>query len=392
MGSVDDRRALKARLGAARLVLEQYPKGSPNHKALSKAQAAALREMLGTAVLTAMDRADLANVVVGINWCEPEDGTSVLAALAPETSTLPPGKRRRTQQDFLAFCNYGTDEFWNQLLGEVPTSAKLGIILQWAIGLGLRCPSEHTMKWLCSVWLAVGQTEAELVAMDPAQKKHMFNHTKAVFDSMRKHAAEPPMWIDKLPHNPVEFLRDSPGIYHLHYGGSDAPVPVSAGLLRKLTALDMSYSCRHGRVMALQPAGSASSSSGVMQLAVADSPMERVANLFMGRIDSMAAAQQRMMELMMGGGAMDRRGAMQPRSLAALSNGDDFVARRLPSIVFEGDDGSPPRQLALAYDNFNTPPRAGGVGSPPPLAAAANAEAEVDARATTWSGVSVQMC
>jgi hypothetical protein len=393
MGSVDDRRALKTRLGAARLVLEQYPKGSPNHKALSKTQAAALREMLGTAVLTAMDRADLANVVVGINWCEPEDGTSVLAALNPETSTLPPGKRRRTQQDFLAFCNFGTDEFWNQLLGEVPTSAKLDIILQWAIGLGLRCPSEHTMKWLCSVWLAVGLTEAELVALDNVQKKHMFNHTKAVFDGLRKHAAEPPMWIDKLPHNPVVFLRDFPGIYHLHYGGSGAPVPVQAGLLRKFTALDMSYACRgSGRVMPLQLAGPASSSSGVVQLAVADSPMERVANLFMGRIDSMATAQQRMMELMMGGGPMDRRGAMQPRSLAALSNGSDFAARRLPSVVFDGEDGSPPRQLALAYGNFNTPPRSGGVGSPPPLAEAANAEAEVDARAKTWNGVSFQLC
>jgi hypothetical protein len=394
MGSVvDDRRALKTRLGAARLVLEQYPKGSPTHRALSKTQAAALREMLGTAVLTAMDRADLANVVVGISWCEPEDGNSVLAALTPETSTLQPGKRRRSQQDFLAFCNFGTDEFWNQLLGDVPTSAKLGIILQWAIGLGLRCPSEHTMKWLCSVWLAVSQTEQELVVMDVAQKKHMFHHTKAVFDSLRKHVAEPPMWIDKLPHNPVEFLRDFPVIYRLHYGSSGgAPVPVQAELLRKLTALDMSYSCRGAaRAMPLQPLGSASSSSGGMLLAVADSPMERVANLFMGRIDSMAAAQNRMMELMMGVGGMDRRGGMQPRSLAALGNGDVFAPRRMPSFVFEGDDGSPPRQLALACGGFNTPPRASGDFSPPPLAGAANGVsnngAEVDARATTWSGV-----
>jgi hypothetical protein len=369
MGSVDDRRALKTRLGAARLVLEQYPKGSPTHKALSKAQAAALQEMLGTAVLTAMDRADLANLVVGINWCDPEDGNSVLAALAPETSTLPPGKRRRSQQDFLAFCNFGTVEFWNQLLGDVPTSAKLNIILQWAIGLGLRCPSEHTMKWLCSVWLAVGQTEAELVVMDNAQKKHMFHHTKAVFDSLRKHVADPLMWIDKLPHNPVEFLRDFPGIYGLHYAsGGGAPVPVQAELLRKLTALDMSYSCRGGaRAMPLQPLGSASSSSGGMQLAVAatgagsssDSAMERVANLFMGRIDSMAAAQQRMMELMMGGGATDRRGAMQPRSLEALGNGAAFAARRLPSIMFDDVDGSPPRQLALDYGGISTPTTCG---------------------------------
>ena len=176
------------------------------------------------------------------------------------------------------------------------------------------------------------------------------------------------MWIDKLPHNPVEFLRDFPGIYRLHYGsGGGAPVPVQAEFLRKLTALDMSYSCRgaSARAMALQPLGSASSSSGVMQLAVADSPMERVANLFMSRIDTMAAGQQRMMELMMGGGGMDRRGAMQPRSLTALGNGDVFAARRLPSIVFDDTGGSPPRQLTLA-GGFNTPPRAGGDGSPPP--------------------------
>ncbi len=347
-------------------------------------------------MLTAVDRADLANAVVGINWCEPEDGNMVLAALTPETSTLPPGKRRRSQHDFLGFCNFGTEVFWNQLLGDVPTSAKLGIILQWAIGLGLRCTSEHTMKWLCSVWLAVGQTEAELVVMDIAQEKHMFHHTKSVFDSLRKHVAEPPMWIDKLPHNPVVFLRNFPGIYHLHYGGSGAPVPVQAELLRKLTALNMSYSCRGGaRAMPMQPGGAASSSSGGMLLAAADSPMERVANLFMGRIDSMAAAQNRMMELMMGGGGMDRRGGMQPRSLAALGNGDAFAPRRIPSFVFEGDDGSTPRQLALAYGGFNTPPRASGDVSPPPLAGATNGvsnnEAEVDARATTWSGESFQM-
>ena len=146
MAGLDDRRALKARLGAARIILEQFPKRSPFHKALSKAQSAALREMLGAAVLTAVDRADLANTVVAMNWCEPDDGNSVLAALTPGTSMLPPSKRRRVQQDFLGFCNFGTEEFWSQLLGDAPTSAKLGIILQWAIGLGLRCPSEHTVK------------------------------------------------------------------------------------------------------------------------------------------------------------------------------------------------------------------------------------------------------
>jgi hypothetical protein len=383
MAGLDDRRALKARLGAARLVLEEYPKGSPSHKALSKAQSAALVEMLGAAVLTAVERADLANLVVAMSWCEPDDGNSVLAALTPVTSMLPPGKRRRTQQDFLAFCNFGTEELWSQLLGGAPASAKLGIALQWAIGLGLRCPTEHTMKWLCSVWLAVSQTEAELVVMEPVQKKHMFHHTKSVFDSLRKHAADPPVWIDKLPHNPVEFLRDFPDIFRLLYGGG-APVPVQADLLRKVTAFDMSYTCRGGaRVVPSQLPGSGSSSSGgVMQVAVADSPMERIANLFMGRIDAMAGAQQRMMELMMGGGGMDRRGGMQPRSLAALANGDGFPPRRIPSIAFGNDSDSPPPGFRLALE-CETPPPAASLhsGSPPSVARAASAEevAEFDA-------------
>jgi hypothetical protein len=403
MAGLDDRRALKARLGAARLALENYPKGSPSHKALSKAQSAALREMLGAAVLTAIERADLANIVVAMNWCEPDDGNSVLAALTPGTPMLPPGKRRRSQQDFLAFCNFGTEALWSQLLGDAPASAKLDIVLQWAIGLGLRCPSEHTMKWLCSVWLAVSQTDAELVVMEPVQKKHMFNHTKSVFDSMRKHVADPPVWIDKLPHNPVEFLRDISGIYRLHYGSGGAPVPVQADLLRKLTAFDMSYTCRGGaRVLPSQLMGSGSSSSGgVMQVPVADSPMERIANLFMGRIDAMAGAQQRMMELMMSGGGMDRRGAIQPRSLAALTSGDGFSPRRsIPSIVLgnNGSDSPPGFRLALECD---TPPPSVPFhgGSPPSLARAASyAEkeeerdaAEVDARATTWSGELLQM-
>ena len=143
-----------------------------------------------------------------------------------------------------------------------------------------------------------------------------------------------------------------------------------------------------------------SSSGGVMQVAVADSPMERIANLFMGRIDAMAGAQQRMMELMMGGGGMDRRGGMQPRSLAALANGDGFPPRRLPSVSFGNDSDSPPGfRLALECES---PPPAASLhgGSPPSLARAASyaeedAEfdaAEVDARATTWSGEFLQMC
>jgi hypothetical protein len=173
----------------------------------------------------------------------------------------------------------------------------------------------------------------------------MLCHVKHTFEGVRKASVDPPQWITALP-LPLIFLRDYAGMYHAAFSGGQ--VPGQAGIdLKALTMLDLSYSCRGGArsvvpMMGGMPSSSSSSSSAMgLQVALCDSPLERMANTFMSRMESMASSQQRMMELMLGGTARGI-GSSGPRSLLALANNDPASAvRRVPSFAFS------PLQLAL---------------------------------------------
>jgi hypothetical protein len=206
------------------------------------------------------------------------------------------------------------------------------------ICLGCRCPSEHSVKLLCSLWLMVSEPAEELLKMTLDQKKVMLSHVKHTFEGLRKAAVDPPQWITTLP-LPLIFLRDYEGMYHAAFSGGQ--VPGQAGIdLKALTMLDMSYSCRGGARSVVPMMGGMSSSSGSsssamgLQVALCDSPLERMANTFMSRMESMATAQQRMMELILGGTSRSS-GSPGPRGLLALANTDPASAvRRVPSFVF----------------------------------------------------------
>jgi hypothetical protein len=220
---------------------------------------------------------------------------------------------------------------WEQLASEVPSSSKLTLLLDLLICLGCRCPSEHSVKLLCSLWLMVSEPAEELLKMTLDQKKVMLSHVKHTFEGLRKAAVDPPQWITTLP-LPLIFLRDYEGMYHAAFSGGQ--VPGQAGIdLKALTMLDMSYSCRGGARSVVPMMGGMSSSS--------DSSLERMANTFMSRMESMATAQQRMMELMLCSTSRNS-GSPGPRSLLALANTDPAsAARRVPSFIFN------PPQLAL---------------------------------------------
>ena len=169
------------------------------------------------------------------------------------------------------------------------------------------------------------------------QKKVMLSHVKHSFESVRKASVDPPQWITALP-LPLIFLRGYEGMYHAAFIGGQ--VPVQAGIdLKALTMLDLSYSCRGGARSVVPMSGmpsssSSSSSAGSFQVALGDSPLERMANTFMSRIESMASAQQRIMAMMLGGTARSS-GTSGPRSLLAIANHDVASSvRRVPSFAF----------------------------------------------------------
>ncbi len=106
-GTMD--RQLRARLGAAKLVLKDHL-GQPTHEAVSSLQRAAVCELLAKAKLSATERADLAQVALGCDW-HGHDGRSVLAAFQPrEAAAMHPTKRRRAQQSYEALLQYGTED------------------------------------------------------------------------------------------------------------------------------------------------------------------------------------------------------------------------------------------------------------------------------------------
>jgi hypothetical protein len=161
---MDNTRAIKARLGAARLVLGEMEAGSSTHRAMSRLQSKAFCDMVTATPLPADACSDLAAQAMDMKWHGHEDLTAVLTALTPGPATLlPPGKRRRCQQNFMNLVNYGTAHFWEELAdSSVPSSSKLHSILTLAIGTGMRCPTEHTVKWLTSWWMCVSETQDQL--------------------------------------------------------------------------------------------------------------------------------------------------------------------------------------------------------------------------------------
>ena len=184
----DAQLAVQARIGAARKLLEQHA-GSPHVAHLSDLQATAIAEMMQKVVLTADARLDLASLVMNVPWASQDHASRVFVAIR---ETVPPAERpeakrsRRSMQNYNSIAHFFTDNFWTALANpDVSADAKLSCILQHSFRLGLRCPSEPSLKYLTSFWLVMSSTAEELNALDGIGKSIKFKHVKSIFDGMR---------------------------------------------------------------------------------------------------------------------------------------------------------------------------------------------------------------
>mgnify|MGYP000099285420 CR=1 FL=1 len=330
---MDPTRAIKARVGAARLLLDQHVAGSGLHETVSRLQAAAIIELIGQSTLSSQARADLSGTVLAMNLHQP-DMHAVLGALGDGVAVATLAKRRRIQQNWMAVHNYGTAEFWTRLQDPaMPGSCKLNLILQLAIGLGCRLPTEPSMKWMTSWWLSVAEEPSEVAKMDGAAKKTMLAHVKATFDGLRKAAGDPVLFLEQLPQNPVLFLRDSPSLYHVCFAAGPPVVPAMS--IQNIAAIDMTYGCRGGAAK-LQPQAASQLALPNVSLQLGDSPMERMASMMFQRMEAMATNQQRLMEMAMTGAASGSVHRANPRPLAALAGSSPLMLRKLPTMAVGG--------------------------------------------------------
>jgi hypothetical protein len=176
--------------------------------------------MLGSEPLSAEARAALCDEVVTLRWFG-QDATRILDCVSPR-APLQPAKRRRTQQNFApAIVLYGTKADHDMLASSAEAELKLDRIVHLCIALGLRCPSEHTIKFVCSWWIYV--THSRLQDVSSFDKQNLLFHVKRFFDAVRRRSPDPCSYIEQLPLDPLEFLRDQPLLYSAHYRGDDKP-------------------------------------------------------------------------------------------------------------------------------------------------------------------------
>ncbi len=332
---------IKARVGAARVALEQQV-GRPTHAIVSKLQAKALIELFGVAQITAEDRLDLASDVMHFQWADQADLDKVMQELgnASHGPEPPLKKARRLNQTFAAVSNYFTDAVWESLTSDAPQGAKLSTILNVVTRLGLRLPTEPTLKWLTSLWLVTSETESALGVMPELTKRTMYIHLKGAFNSLRAKLQDPVEWIDVLPENPFELQAKHPMLWAAAMGGG---APGIAQIdIKKVAELDATYGCRGGRpsivaprLSTWQPPPTAIATSAIGGGGGPDQ-LSQMAMFFMQSMQSLQGNQQKMMELILQGNV---RPSAAPRAMSALA---DMLENREPTITL-----SPTRRRAL---------------------------------------------
>ena len=108
-------RGLKARIGAARILLQEHGTGS-SHKAVGAIQMAAILDMVINQKLTNIEKSAVCDMVLEVNWYEGHL-EKLLGELADDAGDSRRVKRRQLQ-DFMATAMYGNRLFWDRMLSQ----------------------------------------------------------------------------------------------------------------------------------------------------------------------------------------------------------------------------------------------------------------------------------
>ena len=294
---------------------------STHYVALSKIQAVAVADMISAANdLSNETKSELANIVIKMRWAEPAHCDLVLQRLVASDVERPAGaKRRRLQQDYKQIYLYLTGAMWDALKGSSSPDAKLSALLQHALRLGLRLPSEPTAKMIASIWQLT--TCEDPGTIDNVTKAIRYQRVKDDFDALRRRAANPIMWVEKLPEDPLEFHHKFGPIWEICF--SQAP-PASPKIpVDVLVAFDNTYKCRGGLAVpatlshsgfAIVPKQSLGVHAPSIQVGAPD--LQNLGHMAMAMMQQVTTQQARLMEMLVGGGPVG--GGPRPLSLASL--------------------------------------------------------------------------
>ena len=219
--------------------------GTARHTAISTIQSKAVVELIRSATLTHVECCEVLGAAARVQWAQESDFEVISAVLASQVESPPAKRARRPQQNFESFLEYGTASFWVVFNGNTtaPTS-RLAVLCQLLLTLGLRCPTEQTFKLITSAWLVATHARCDLWNIDTQTKLTFLRHVKTTFDSYRRKAAEPMVYIEVLPAETAQYLRDYRQMWDSVFGDS---LPEKSQLdFSVVSAFDGSYGCRGG--------------------------------------------------------------------------------------------------------------------------------------------------
>jgi hypothetical protein len=223
--------------------------GTPQHTMVSLAQAGSLKSAIaGARKDMAPDQiAATTTTLTTLDWASDEHMLAVLHELNPPSSHEKLLKRR-CMQDYLFLANYFPKHVWTILQDPtVDKELKLGEMLRLMCQLGLRTPSEQSIKRLASLWVVVSHEVTDQISIADRTVLHM--HVKQRFDGLRKKIADPPEWCAKLPESASQFCQQFPRLAEVAYCDG---MPIAPEIdMAKLYNYDFSYGCRGGAKRAL---------------------------------------------------------------------------------------------------------------------------------------------
>ena len=334
-------RPIKARLGAARLLLEGMPARptSEEYRLASATQRIAVVAAINEHnALHAEERADLSAMALKVPWAE-EDKLMILSKLVQEEPEKME-RARREQQDFESCPWYFTADEWEVLLdASVPQIVKRDSLVRRCVALGLRCPTETTKKLIASMWMIVSEPhKPNLLKLTPSSKVAIKKDVSKAFEVARKKLPPPAVYLAKLPARPQDLKRERPDFFATAYPSGE---PVESKLdYAFLREFDNSYS-RRG-----EGASGSCHSGAVANTQITQTMLQQ---MLMQGMNMMQQQQQGDLIQIMGG--QGRSSTTSPRALGNLASiatptGRFRRAASAPALPLAADDEATEEEAA----------------------------------------------
>ncbi|CAK0799785.1 unnamed protein product, partial [Prorocentrum cordatum] len=222
--------------------------GQPCFDTVAAAQERMLVQAFGSARLQPTQVTTLSSLVAAQPWSEVSKGR-LLEKLGSIVASGSAVGLRMAQQDYECIFGYLTAGSWHQLARtDVPEEAKLNVLVDVAISLSLRNPTEGTYHMLTAMWrMAVDGAEAAK-NLARAAKYSYLQQTKRVFKRQVSRLPAPPVRLTELPTSPSTFCGNHPDFFKQVYGDElPAACPAPEAAIRSVQA---TYPCRNTKQQA----------------------------------------------------------------------------------------------------------------------------------------------